>query len=441
MTSNDISAFQVPATTFDACLPRFPVGNRCQPVTAGYHKIARHRLSAEARRSTRRGPDEIRDVASRCNTRTMRSVSERWLRVKRSMLLAVRRADSALWATRKHLRVSFAQGGASIRAEQAEPDIDERVTEVVERLMATTAGLARRLQRDRRILSIGLKQVWGDAFQAYDAVVYASYEQGAFWAAEVHSQHRPLVWSTLLDLHARACRVASEIGILHRTGHPLGADARYRSLHELAVVALVLQKADKAITERYRDYEAVEQYEDAKHYQRHAPTLGSGPLPDHEVETLRRRCDEVVKRWGQEIRRPSGWAAPLAVGTSRSPSFADLEKLAGIERLRPIYRLGSHAVHGGPRSSALQRVEIDGVPHRTPGATVFADLAETAHGALIALQRVNSAVMVERLKADNADDMSVIAIGAISDLVERAGSTFEEAADAARSKGWFSHRP
>jgi hypothetical protein len=371
----------------------------------------------------------------------MRSAFETWLGVKRSMLLAVNRADSDLWATRKRLRVRFAQGDASIQTAQAEPEIDERTTRVVERLTATTAGLARRLQRDRRILSISLEQVWGDALQAYDAVIYASYEQGAFWSAEVHPADRPLVWSTLLDLHARACRVASEIGALHRTGYPVGADARYRSLHELAVVALVLEDADEIVTKRYRDYEAIEQYEDAKHYQRHAATLGYGPLPEHDIQTLRSRHDEVVTRWGREITKPNGWAAPLADGTSRRTGITHLEKLAGIEHLRPFYRLGNHAVHSGPRSSALQRVEIDGMTRRTPGATVFADLAETAHGALISLHQVNSALMVERLKAGDADNRSVIAIGAIGDLVARAGPIFGEAAERARSKGWFSHRP
>lgn len=336
---------------------------------------------------------------------------------------------------------TFRSDDVSDSSERVGLGFEDRTARIADRLVATTTGVARGLRRDRRILSLTLEQVWGDAFQRYDAVVYASYEQGAFWAEEAHQPARPLVWETLLDLHARASRTASEIGALHRSGHPVGADARYRSLHELAVVAFVLQESDEEITERYRDYEAVEQYEDAQHYQRHVSTLGYGPLPDDEVETLRERHDEVVARWGQAIKKPNGWAVPLANEKSGSVSFARLEKIAGLDHLRPIYRYGSHAVHGGPRSASIQRVEIDGVAHRMPGATVFSDLAETAHGALISVQQVNSALMVERLKADDLDERSVVAVGAIGELVERAGTVFGAAADAARSRGWFSHRP
>lgn len=371
----------------------------------------------------------------------MRWSSAAWLKVKRSLLLATARVDSARWTIRRHVRSPFGRVEPSLRHEGHDRELEERTRQVAERLMATRAGLARRLRRDRHILSISLEQVWGDAFQVYDAVVYASYEQGAAWAAEHQPPARPLVWSTLLDLHARACRVASEIGALHRSGHPVAADARYRSLHELAVVALVLQDADEKVTARYRDYEAIEQYDDAVHYQRHASALGYGPPPDEEVQVLRERRDEVIAQWGQEITKPNGWAAPLAIGKSGSVGFATLEKIAGVDHLRPFYRLGSHAVHSGPRSSSLQRAEIDGVPHRMPGATVFGDIAETAHGALISVQQVNSALMAERLKADDLDEQSVIAVGAIGVLVEHAGPAFGEAADAARLKGWFSHRP
>jgi len=371
----------------------------------------------------------------------MRSALTTWVGVQRAALVALRRADSTISDTRRRIRGRFARNDAADSVQRGELGFEERTAHVADRLVATTSALTRRLRRDRRILSLTLDQVWGDAFQMYDAVVYASYEQGAIWAKEAQQQARPLVWDTLLDLHARACRTASEIGALQRSGHPVGAVARHRSLHELAVVAFVLQGADEEITRRFRDYEAVEQYQDAQHYQRHVSTLGYGPLPEDEVETLRLRHDEVVARWGQEIKKPNGWAAPLASQNSGSISFAWLEQTAGLGHLHPFYRYGSHAVHGGPRSSSIQRAEINGVAHRMPGATVFSDLAETAHGALISVQQVNSALMIERLRASDLDERSVVAVGAVGQLVERAGSLYGAAADLARSRGWFFHSP
>lgn len=362
-----------------------------------------------------------------------------WLRLNRSLSLAASWADSTFSEARDQLQSSFRRVVASPRTKES-LEIEDLTERVATRLAETSTALARRLRRDRRILSITLEQVWGVAFQAYDAVAYASYELGASWAEGHQSPARPLVWSTLLDLHSRACLVASEIAALHRTGFPAGATARWRSLHELAVIALVLQGADEEITERYRDREAIEHHEDAKEYQSHASALGYSPLSDDELRLLSERHDAVVAKWGKAIKAPNGWALPLAPGFG-SVGVGKLEEIAGVEHLAPFYLLGNHAVHGGPRASSLQRVEINGVQYRTPGATVFGDIAETAHGALISLHQVNCALLSERCRTDDLNSQVVITAGAIGELVERAGPVFGRAADVARSKGWFSHRP
>lgn len=46
--------------------------------------------------------------------------------------------------------------------------------------------------------------------------------------------------SALTLLHARGCLVALEVHGLLRTGHAAGAQAQWRTLHELAVVAFLL---------------------------------------------------------------------------------------------------------------------------------------------------------------------------------------------------------
>jgi hypothetical protein len=49
--------------------------------------------------------------------------------------------------------------------------------------------------------------------------------------------------------------------------------------------------------------------------------------------------------------------------------------------------------------------------------------------------------MIERLRASDLDERSVVAVGAVGQLVERAGSLYGAAADLARSRGWFFHSP
>lgn len=75
-------------------------------------------------------------------------------------------------------------------------------------------------------------------------------------------------------LHARACLVASEVQSLLRSGHAAGAQARWRTLHELAVIAFVLGNHDRDISERFLQHRQVERHKDALHYQQYCEAPG-----------------------------------------------------------------------------------------------------------------------------------------------------------------------
>ena len=211
-------------------------------------------------------------------------------------------------------------------------------------------------------------------------------------------------------------------------------------MHELSVVASVLQESPEEITLRYRDFEVVEHHQDAVEFQKHAEALGRAPLPDGEMSSLHDRYKEVVDRWGgKSFTLPLAWAGPAC--SRPNTGIADLEDLVGLAHLRPFYRFGNHAIHGGPRAAALQRVDMDGKQLRTPGATVYADFAETAHGTIILLQQVNAALLGELRLSDALDEESVVAINTLNKMVNRCGNALVSAADVARNRGWISHSP
>ena len=58
--------------------------------------------------------------------------------------------------------------------------------------------------------------------------------------------------TVLTRLHARACQVAAEILTLLRDGFADGAMARWRTLHEIAVVAMFVRERGDGMAERYR---------------------------------------------------------------------------------------------------------------------------------------------------------------------------------------------
>src|SRR3712207_5473713 len=80
---------------------------------------------------------------------------------------------------------------------------------------------------------------WRAGLDLYETILGLAYDAGARFNRRhrVHAaEANDLVFEVLTHLHARACRTASEVLALLKTGHATGAHARWRTLHEIAVV-------------------------------------------------------------------------------------------------------------------------------------------------------------------------------------------------------------
>lgn len=62
-----------------------------------------------------------------------------------------------------------------------------------------------------------------------------------------------------------------------------GARARWRTLHELAVVSAILGTGDDELSERLLLHAAAEAYEDARLHEKHRSRTGREPLSPDEV--------------------------------------------------------------------------------------------------------------------------------------------------------------
>jgi len=247
----------------------------------------------------------------------------------------------------------------------------------------------------------------------------------------------------LLGAHGRALRTASEVRQLAMAGFHAGATARWRSLHELSVLICVLSKADQGVSERYLDFARIEQLRDLEHFQRHAEALNQKPFGAEEVQWIEKQATEAIERWGPEMRKDNGWAFPLFPDQKRV-TFIDLESLAGLTHLRPYYRLGNNHVHSGPRASELNLSNRSprGTPAVTVGASVFGEIAETCHGAMISVHQATAALVSAYLNGSRKGGLDLlVGIKAQSRFVDESGELWGEAADKARARGWFGHRP
>jgi hypothetical protein len=152
----------------------------------------------------------------------------------------------------------------------------------------------------------------------------------------------------LIRLLVRACQVADEILCLLENGFADGAMARWRTLHEIAVVAAVILQHGDEISERYLAHQHVESKRAMDKYLACSPQLGYKPLSVHAQAKIQKAYDQVIAAYGKNFRSDYGWAA-LHLKKNR-PTFADLEEAAGRAEMRSHYQMGNDNIHAGIKS-------------------------------------------------------------------------------------------
>jgi hypothetical protein len=213
---------------------------------------------------------------------------------------------------------------------------------------------SKRMLKDRKKeisrFESNLYKVWGKAFDLLQMFIVISLEAGEKYNYEFKTDSTEddnYVLEVMARLHARACQIASEILALIKSGHADGAHARWRSLHEVSVVALFISTNGNELAERYLLYDNVESYKAATIYQEHCEKLGYEPLTKEELNEIKEIYDNLIDRFGKNYRYDYGWASS-AIGKNK-PSFRDIEKVAGLKHLRPYYKMACHNVHANPR--------------------------------------------------------------------------------------------
>jgi hypothetical protein len=152
----------------------------------------------------------------------------------------------------------------------------------------------------------------------------------------------------LIRLLVRGCQVTDEIVCLLENGFADGAMARWRTLHEIAVVAAVISQHGEDIAERYLDHQAVESKRALDKYLACYKDLGYKPMPVGEQKKILKAYDEAIATYGPSFKGEYGWAA-LHLNNPR-PTFVDLEKAAGCAEMRSYYQMGNDNIHAGIKS-------------------------------------------------------------------------------------------
>ena len=151
----------------------------------------------------------------------------------------------------------------------------------------------------------------------------------------------------LVRLHARACQVADEIICLMENGFADGAMARWRTIHELCVVATLITDGDEDLAERYILHDAVEVKRQADEYEATQVSLGAAPISKRERKAIDREYQAILDRYGPAFAHPYGWAANHM--NLKKPTFKDLQSAADHAGMNSHYKLASFGVHASAR--------------------------------------------------------------------------------------------
>jgi len=196
-----------------------------------------------------------------------------------------------------------------------------------------------------------MEEIWGKPLGQLRMLLTIARE----WCGEAHEETddpeektKSRLKNLLVRFLVRSCQVTDEIICLLENGFADGAMARWRTLHEIGVVAAVISKFGDDIAERYVAHQAVESRRAMNKHMDCRIGLGYRPVPAREVKKTEKRYAAAIARYGDSFKSDYGWAAHhLKKGR---PNFTDLEAAAGHAMMRAHYQMGSDNVHAGIKS-------------------------------------------------------------------------------------------
>jgi hypothetical protein len=210
-----------------------------------------------------------------------------------------------------------------------------------------------------------IARTWAKPLDALHMLVALCAQEGdAFNIAHLKSKRtRDAVKNqAIARLHIRACRIANEILLLLEHGHTEGAQARWRTLHEVTITATVIAEGGNALAQRYFDHEAIDRKKALDDHRRAAEAAGTTSLGSRETAAIEREERRIVAKYDKQFRGMYGWASGQ-LGLPREPQFHHLQEVAGSLSMKLRYRLSSFDIHASPNALSQPVHQWDPTTH------------------------------------------------------------------------------
>jgi hypothetical protein len=246
-------------------------------------------------------------------------------------------------------------------------------------------------------------EIWKKPFDLLDVFISMSIEAGD----EYNGKYRQLAADThdykfdaLTSIHSRACLISLSNMALLRGGFSDMAHANWRSIHELAIFAKIIHDNDNSTAEKYllHDYvniwNAMEEHHIAVNIHHLVPFKGS----KDELNNAKEIVDKLGKQYGKEFLKGNGWAWEIVKHLPKEEnrlSMKSLEKIAGLDYLRPYYKMASYNIHPDIRGTRFKLGLGQGNVAKNKflaGPSVFG-MSDPGHSTAISLFQINRSLL------------------------------------------------
>lgn len=235
---------------------------------------------------------------------------------------------------------------------------------------------------------------WQSAFDLYDQVLIAARHAAAYFMRRYRAkavEDKDALYEVLTRLHARAYRTAWEMRALLLSGNPDGALARWRTLYEVLVTMLFVEKHGAETAEQYLEYDVIQTAKNVGQYADYSEKLGQPSISRERVDEAKKQRSDLKRKWA--IANDNyAWAA-TALGRTNpksTVSFADLEQNVGLGHVRVYYSIASNHVHSNvkgldedpwadmlPTMKGLSLAGCEGVAHLADATAIMVNLRPT----------------------------------------------------------------
>jgi Family of unknown function (DUF5677) len=243
--------------------------------------------------------------------------------------------------------------------------------------------------------------LWKKGLDLLEAYLVLSFEVGESF----NSNYRPeaakaqdYLFEVLTRLHARSVHVGLEVFTLLSAGFADGAHARWRTAHEIAVVANFIKSCGQDTAKRYLEHEGIESYKAMLQFQDYARFLGYRRFSKKKVDALTLHYETLRKRYGRAFAGEYGWASEIL--GKENPRLRDIEQAAGLEHLRPYYKMASHNVHANPKGAKFSLGLAGGKNSLLAGPSNYG-LTDPAHGISISILQTSIPILTMRVNIDS----------------------------------------